>query len=191
MPPAQTIQTRRFTRAEYDRLIAQGFFDEDEPIELLDGLLVFKEPQGAWHVQTVSHVRRVLQRAFGDRYDVLVQSPVALDDVCEPEPDLVVVFGRPSEHLNQLPSSPALVVEVADSSLRKDRAEKAALYARGGVADYWIVSRVGPTLEMLREPARVGERWKYRNVKRLRRGATVSPLAAPRTKIRVADLLPG
>ena len=187
MPP---VQTRRFTRAEYDTLISQGFFDEDEPIELLDGLLVVKEPQGAWHVQTVSHVRRVLQRAFGDRYDVLVQSPVALDDMCEPEPDLVVVPGRPRDHLDQLPSSPVLVVEVADSSVRKDRADKAALYARGGIADYWIVNRAGPVLEVLREPARVGGRWKYRNVKRLRRGATVWPLAAPRAKIRVTDLLP-
>lgn len=155
------VQTRRFTRAEYDTLIAQGFFDEDERIELLDGLLVVKEPRGAWHVQTVSHVRRVLQRAFGDHYDVLVQSPVALDDMCEPEPDLVVVPGRPRDHLDQLPSSPVLVVEVADSSLRKDR-----------------------------EPARVGGRWKYSNVKVLRRGATVLPLAAPRARIRVADLLP-
>ncbi|MGH7356308.1 MAG: Uma2 family endonuclease, partial [Candidatus Rokuibacteriota bacterium] len=104
--------------------------------------------------------------------------------------DLVVVPGRPRDHLDRLPASPVLVVEVADSSLRKDRDGKAALYARGGITDYWIVNRVGPVLEVLREPARVGGRWKYRSAKRLRRGATVSPLASPRLKIRVADLLP-
>ncbi len=69
---APSPATRRFTRAEYDRLIEQGFFDEDEPIELLDGLLVVKEPQGSRRVRMVSHIRRVLQRAFGERYDVLV-----------------------------------------------------------------------------------------------------------------------
>lgn len=95
-PPMRTplVQTRRFTRAEYDRLIRQGFFDEDEPIELLDGLLVVKEPRGSAHVRMVSHVRRVLQRAFGERHDVLVQSPIALDDASEPEPDLAVVRER-------------------------------------------------------------------------------------------------
>jgi len=185
------LQTRRFTRAEYDRLIAEGFFDEDEPIELLDGLLAVKEPQGSAHVRMVSHIRGVLQRAFGERYDVLVQSPIALDDTSEPEPDLTVVRERPKEHLQSLPSAPALVVEVADSSLRKDRDEKSSLYARNGVADYWIVNLVDRVLEVRRDPARVsGGRWKYRSVRVLKPGAVVRPLAAPRARLRVAHLLP-
>jgi len=185
------VQTRRFTRAEYDRLIEQGFFDEDEPIELLDGLLVVKEPQGSAHVRMVSHIRRVLQQAFGERYDVLVQSPIALDDASEPEPDLAVVRGRPKDHLLSLPSSPVLVVEVADSSLRKDRHEKSGLYARNGVADYWIVNLVDRLVEVHREPVRASSgRWKYRSVRMLGPRAVVSPLAAPRARLRVADLLP-
>jgi len=188
MPP---VQTRRFTRAEYDRLIAGGFFDEDEPIELLDGVLAVKEPQGSTHVRMVSHVRRALQRAFGDRYDVLVQSPIALDDASEPEPDLAVVRERPKEHLQSLPSAPVLIVEVADSSLRKDRDEKGRLYARNGVADYWIVNLVDRALEVRRDPARSsGGRWRYRSVRVLRPGAFVRPLAAPRARLRVAHLLP-
>ena len=185
------VQTRRFTRAEYDRLIREGFFDEDEPIELLDGLLVVKEPQGSGHVRMVSHVRRVLQRAFGERYDVLVQSPIALDDASEPEPDLAVVRERPKDHLRSLPSSPALVVEVADSSLGKDRRKKAKLYARNSVADYWIVNLVDRALEVHRDPVRSsGGRWKYRSVRSLGPRAVVAPLAAPRARLRVADLLP-
>ena len=185
------VQTRRFTRAEYDRLIREGFFDEDEPIELLDGLLVVKEPQGSGHVRMVSHVRRVLQRAFGERYDVLVQSPIALDDASEPEPDLAVVRERPKDHLGSLPSSPVLLVEVADSSLRKDRRKKARLYARNGIADYWIVNLVDRVLEIHRDPARSpGGRWKYRSVRLLGPRAVISPLAAPRARLRVADLLP-
>ena len=187
------IQTRRFTRAEYDRLIEQGFFDEDEPIELLNGLLVVKEPQGSAHIRMVSHIRRVLQRAFGERYDVLVQSPIALDDASEPEPDLAVVRGRPKDHLRSLPSSPALVVEVADSSLTKDRYEKSGLYARNGVADYWIVNLVDRCVEVYRAPvsdpaAPYG--WRYASVTMLRPGETVSPLAAPGARIPIADLLP-
>ena len=185
------VQTRRFTRAEYDRLIRQGFFDEDEPIELLDGLLVVKETQGSAHVRMVSHVRRVLQRAFGERYDVLVQSPIALDDASEPEPDLAVVRERPKDHLGSLPSLPVLLVEVADSSLRKDRHKMATLYARNGVADYWIVNLVDRVLEVYRDPVRSsGGRWKYRSVRSLRPGALLAPLAAPRARLRGGGLLP-
>ncbi len=188
MPP---VETRRFTRAEYDRLIAQGFFDEDEPIELLDGLLVVKEPQGSRHVRMVSHIRRVLQRAFGERYDVLVQSPIALDDASEPEPDLTVVRERPKDHLKSLPSSPVLIVEVADSSLRHDRREKRQLYARNAVADCWIVNLKDGALEVHRDPARsAGGQGRYRHVRLLKRTATVTPLAASRARTRVADLLP-
>jgi Uma2 family endonuclease len=188
MPP---VQTRRFTRAEYDQLIAQGFFDEDEPIELLDGQLVVKEPQGSAHVRMVSHVRRVLQRAFGERYDVLVQSPIAMDDASEPEPDLAVVRERPKDHLRSLPSSPVLVVEVADSSLRRDRNAKSLLYARNGVADYWIVNLVDRALEVHRDPVRSSRgRWKYRSVRILGPRSAISPLAARHARIRVADLLP-
>ncbi len=185
------LPTRRFTRAEYDRLIEQGFFDEDEPIELLDGLLVVKEPQGSRHVRMVSHIRRVLQRAFGERYDVLVQSPIALDDSSEPEPDLTVVRERPKDHLQSLPSSPVLIVEVADSSLGNDRREKRKLYARNGVADYWIVNLRDGALEVHRDPARSSSgQWRYRDVRLLKRTATITPFAAPRIRLRVADLLP-
>ena len=37
-------------------------------------------------------------------------------------------------------------MEVADSSLAKDRLRKSGLYARAGIAEYWIVNAavVGP-----------------------------------------------
>src|SRR5207247_9830386 len=99
IPP---VQTRRFTRAEYDRLIDQGFFEEDERIELLDGLLVVKEPQGSEHSAAVSGVGAALQRAFGPRYHVRVGARVALDDPSEPGPDLAVVCVRPFAHRDVL-----------------------------------------------------------------------------------------
>jgi len=188
MPP---VQTRRFTRAEYDRLIEQGFFDEDEPIELLDGLLVVKEPQGSRHVAAVGLGRMALERAFGARYHVRDAKPIALDDTSEPEPDLAVVRGHPRDYLDAHPSTPVLIVEVSQSSLPRDRVRKAQLYARAGIAEYWIVNLVDRALEVYRDP--VGSpsgRWKYRSVRLLRPGGHVSPLAAPRARIRVADLLP-
>jgi Uma2 family endonuclease len=86
-----------------------------------------------------------------------------------------------------------LIVEVADSSLALDRLRRGGLYARAGIADYWIVNLVDEVLEVYRDPvaglAKLGG-WKYDSVRLLRRNATVTPLAAPRARIRIEALLP-
>jgi len=174
-------------------MVARGALEEDEPIELLDGLLIVREPEGARHAVIVGRVRRVLEAAFGQGSYVREDKPFALDETSEPEPDVVVVHGPDSRYIDQHPSKQLLVVEVAESSLLRDRVFKAGLYARAGIAEYWIVNLVDEVLEVYRQPAKAPSRpygWKYRSVKSLKRGATVTPLAAPRTKIRVADLLP-
>jgi len=189
LPPPKL---RRWSRAEYDRLIATGVFDEDDRIELLDGLMVVKEPQGSWHAATVSHIQGVLQRAFGGGYTVRTHAPIALDDMSEPEPDLAVVKGRARDYLREHPARPVLIVEVADTSLAKDRLRKSGLYARAGIPDYWIVNAIDLVLEVYRQPVRVvgrGPGWKYASVRLLKGNAVLSPLAAPRARIRIADLL--
>ena len=188
IPPVRTL---RWTRARYDTAIRTGVIDEDDPVELLDGLLVVREPQSAPHVVVSVKVRRVLERTYRRGYHVRDHAPVALDDLSEPEPDIAVVAGRPGDYLRDHPAKPVLVVEVAQSSLRKDRLRKGPLYARAGLPEYWIVNLVDGVLEIYREPFRAPSgRWKYRSVRLLKRGATVTPLAAPRARIRVAALLP-
>jgi len=101
-----------------------------------------------------------------------------------------VVRGRIEDYLDTHPTSPVLIVEVADSSLAQDRHRKARLYARAGVADYWIVNLRAGVLEVYRDPERTAAgRWRYATVRVLEPGAVVSPLAAPRARLRVADLL--
>jgi len=185
--------TRRFTRAEYDRLIHIGFLDEDEPLELLGGEMVVKEPQAGPHATSVHLVQQVLQRIFGRGWLVRSQLPVALDDDSEPEPDACVVRGVVRDYRDDHPRRPVLVVEVADDSLSRDRILKGSLYARAGVADYWIVDLRARVLEVYRSPirsTRATHGWRYSRVERLSPKAVASPLAAPRRHVRVADLLP-
>src|SRR5512139_481985 len=111
------IRTRRWTRAEYDRLIADGRFRPDERLELLGGQLVVREPQGSRHAVAIELALAALQRAFGPAWRVRVQLPVALDAESEPEPDLSVVGGDPRSSALGHPADPVLIVEVADSSL--------------------------------------------------------------------------
>ncbi len=82
-------------------------------------------------------------------------------------------------------------MEVADVSLGRDRVRKGRLYARAGVAEFWILNLVSEVLEVYREPTRSSPRAaRYRSVRLLKKNAVVSPLAAPRARIRVAALLP-
>ncbi len=188
IPP---VRARRFTRAEYDRFVETGILGEDDRVELLDGQLVVCEPQGSRHASVVVRARAALERAFGRGYHVRDHSPVALDDVSEPEPDLAVVGGDALDYRDAHPSAPLLVVEVADTSLGRDRLVKAALYARAGIREYWIINLVEGVLEVYRGPERspAGDST-YRRVRRLGRNASISPLAASRARIPVVALLP-
>src|SRR5438445_4288561 len=153
MKHAERPALRRWTRREYERLIDHGFLDEDEPIELLDGLLLVKEPQSSPHRTAVLLVAKTLERAFGDGWFVQVQSPIGLDDLSEPEPDVCVVQGSPRDYVRAHPTRPALIVEVALSGLRMARGRKAAAYARAGLAVAWLVNLVVRVGELHRAPA--------------------------------------
>jgi Uma2 family endonuclease len=105
--------TRQWTRAEYYRLIDLGILDEDEPIELLGGEMVVREPQASPHATSVHLVQQAIQRVFRKGWTVRQQLPVALDRESEPEPDVCVVPGRPRDYRSSHPTLPGLVVEVA------------------------------------------------------------------------------
>src|SRR6266852_1872460 len=186
------IRRRRWNRMEYERLVTAGVFSPGERLELIGGELLVREPQGSPHATAIRLVEDALRLAFGAGWDVRSQLPVALDDESEPEPDVSVVRGTPRNYRERHPSRPALIVEVADASLAFDRREKGSLYARAGVQDYWIVNLVKHLLEVRRQPvarpsAPYG--WHYRAVQMLGPSALVSPIAAPRARIRVADLI--
>lgn len=184
--------TRRWRRVEYERLVDLGVF-MGEHLELLDGVLVVREPQGSYHAAIATKVGQVLTAAFSGRWHTRLHSPLALGEHSEPEPDVAVVGGVPEDYITAHPSTAALVVEVADSSLRLDRRFKTALYAQAGLPEYWIVNLVDRTLEIHRDPQPSPDRtasWTYRSIEVLRPPATVTPQAAPAARIAIADLLP-
>ena len=183
----------RWTRHQYDRLIEHGLLDEDDPIELLDGLLLVKEPQASPHRTSIILTAKALERAFGEGWFVQTQSPIVLDDRSEPEPDVCVVRGSPRDYVESHPRRPVLVVEVAQSGLRLARGRKAVVYARARITDYWIVNLVDRVLEVHREPARPGtarRAWGYLAIETLGADASITPIAAPDALVRVADVLP-
>ena len=104
-----------------------------------------------------------------------------------------MVPGDPRDYRDAHPTRPVLIVEVALSRLTFDRRQKASLYARAGIADYWVVNLADHVLEVYREPVAAPAApygFGYRSVTRLSPPATVTPLAVPSAAIPVADLLP-
>jgi len=187
-----TPKTRRWTRAEYDRLVELGVF-EGERLELLDGLLAVREPQGSRHSAGIRRVVAALRRALGEAWQIDSQLPIALDDDSEPEPDVAVVPRDAAAYRDAHPSRPALIVEVAESSYRIDHGYKASLYARAGVPEYWIIDVVRETVEVHRTPEASSEAihgWRYGSIDTLRPPSTIAPLIVPDVSIVVADLLP-
>jgi Uma2 family endonuclease len=187
------VKTRRWKRVEYEQLIESGFFQPGDPVELLGGQLIVAEPQGSYHFAAIQAAEQALRAAFGQGWQVRGQGPLALDEESEPEPDVAVVPGSFRDYVARHPSRPVLVIEVSESSLALDREHKGSLYARAGIADYWIVNLVDRVLEVYREPSpgpAASFGWRYRSIEVLGSVATVSPLASSGATIRVADLLP-
>jgi Uma2 family endonuclease len=187
-----TIQTKRWTRVEYERLIDLGVFGPGDRLELLGGQLIVAEPQGAEHYSAVRRVTRALEAAFGPGWEVRPEGPIALDEESEPEPDAAVVPGSFEDYRFAHPARPVLAVEVAVSSLSLDRTHKASLYARAGVKDYWIVNLVDRVVEVHRQPAPDADApygWAYASVAVLIEGDSIVPLAAPASSVSVTSLI--
>ena len=187
------VRTRRWTRAEYDRLIDIGVFLSGEPLELLRGELIVSELQGSAHYTAIGLVEDALRAALGPGWLVRSQGPIEFDDESEPEPDIAVMRGDRRSYSHRHPSRPALVLEVAESSLAFDREHKGSLYARARLDDYWIVNLVDRVVEIYRRPvpdtsAPFGSRYASKEV--LSAESSVELLEVPGARILVSDLLP-
>lgn len=187
----QTIQTRRFSRQDYERLVADGFFHPEERLELVDGELIMMTPQGSRHATAVRLAEDTLRAIFGVGFDVRVQLPIALEPDSEPEPDLTVVVGSPRDYRDAHPQTAVLIVEVTDTTLPYDREHKARLYAKAGIPEYWIVNLPDRCLEIHRDPEAVGSSCAtYQSRSVAHPSDTVTPLKSPQGSLVIADLLP-
>lgn len=173
---------RGLLRTEYDELVKLGVF-EDQRIELLRGQLVEMSPQESPHANAVWWLGHKLSRLLGMRHwEVRAQLPFAASIDSEPEPDIMItrhVRGR-EDH----PTTVSLLIEVADSSVRKDRTIKREIYAEAGVPEYWVVDVNSWVVDVYTKPSPTG----YLETRRLGRGGTLRPKRVPGVAIRVRDI---
>lgn len=191
-PAAQYPPRKRWTRAECERAEAAGVFDQQH-IELIEGELIDKMGKNRPHVGTATLLMTWLTQVFGGRF-VNTEAPidVAPEDhpTNQPVPDLIVLTREYVESpeywsKNPQPRDLALIVEIADTSLAFDLTVKAALYARAGIAEYWVLDILGRRLLVHRQP----EGGQYATVTSYSHGESVAP-AASDSSLSVASLFP-
>lgn len=173
---------RPLKRVEFERLIEAGVFD-DERVELLYGQLVAMSPQSDLHILVTARIARILGQQLSEDFDVLPHSGLQSWRHSRPEPDVSVVPRR--EFRNPITDA-LLVVEVADSSLRKDKELKLPLYAQAGIPCYWLVDLKKLVVEVHTQP----ERRRYRRVVVKQHGDVLRATGLPRVAVPVSKILP-
>jgi Uma2 family endonuclease len=189
-PPRRT-PPHRWTVPEFHRLISLGMFAGRRPV-LLDGVILEQGPMDSPHGNGVERADEQVRLAFGRGWRFRVQLPLVLNLHTDPMPDIAVIpgvlVGNPDH-----PTTAALVIEVADTTFDTDVTEKAELYATAGIPDYWVLDVLKRELHVFRDPLPLPTdlaATAYRTHDIFTDADTVSPLAAPHSAIRVADLLP-
>jgi Uma2 family endonuclease len=190
---------KEWTVDEYHQLIKCGIIHDGAPIELLDGMLVYKDrgegdrpmtygPRHAFLIAALMELNGLL-KSHG--YYMRLQLPLTIRPRHEPEPDGAIVRGTPFDYRDQnpAPADCCLVIEGADSSLEDDRRRKQRIYAGAAIPVYWIVNLRNNTIEVYEQPD--AERGEYR-VRRDRQAGEEIEISLPdgaRIPVRVVDLL--
>jgi Uma2 family endonuclease len=178
--------TRAITVSEFQQMWETGILKPDERIELIDGDLVMIPPMNAPHASIVARVTDVLQR-LRQRALIWAQLPLVTSERSQPLPDVTLLRLRDDYYRERLPA-PAdhfAVIEISDTMLRYDRGVKLQMYAKTGIADYWIIDVNGRTIEICREPHDLGYGSRTMHVK----GDSVAFAAFPDVVFTVDELL--
>jgi len=159
VPPEPVLP---LTVGQYHAMIRAGELESGSPIELLEGWLVTKMIKNPPHSASTAKTRRCLNGLLPVGWSVDSQEPVTTPD-SEPEPDVAVIRGLREDYVERHPGplDVGLVVEVADSSLDRDRGWKKRIYAAAGIPVYWIVNLVDRQIEVFTRPSGPSDRPDY------------------------------
>jgi hypothetical protein len=181
----------RFTVDQYHNMIDKGVLNSDSPVELVEGILVYKMSKNTPHATSVRKCRRAIQPALPATFFYDAEQPITLT-TGEPEPDGMIVRGKIEdfESAHPTPADVVLVIEVADVTLDRDRGIKLQGYARAGIACYWILNLVDRQLEVHTDPDPVTARYRRREVFHPSDTVSIVIDGATIARIIVSNLLP-
>ncbi len=151
---SSALEPRSFTVAEYEVMLEAGVVPPDSKTELLAGIITEKMGTGSVHDYIVGKLMELFVVRLAALHVVRVQSPIELRPHSRPEPDLWISKPGTGPHRDATITAAdlALVVEVADSSLQRDRDAKLPIYAAAGIPEYWLVDVKAEQLEIYTSP---------------------------------------
>jgi Uma2 family endonuclease len=184
---AEVTKRRLFTVDDYYRMAEAGILKPEDRVELIEGEIVEMSPIGNRHAGCVNRATDLFTFLFRGKAIVTVQNPARLNKYNEPQPDLILAKPRADYYASKHPTGEDifLMVEIADTTLRKDRNIKLPIYARLGVPEVWIGDLQHDQLLVFRD----AEGGSYKTSLTLHRGESVSVAAFPKISFKVEDLL--
>jgi len=185
MPHLETPLLRGpFTVDDYYRMAELGLLDPELRTELLDGQVVEMSPIGGRHAACVDRLNMFFARRVPEGVTVSVQNPVIAGIRSAPQPD-VALLSRPPAAALPGPADVLLLIEVADTTLFRDREIKIPLYARSGIRECWLVDLGGGTVTVFGEPGPDG----YARTRVYRDDETLAPRDFPDLSIVASEIL--
>ena len=181
------IAKHHFTANDFERMGEAGIFNRDARLELIEGDVIDMPPIRSHHAACVNILSRLLDRAVGDEVLVSIQDPIRINDFSEPQPEVALLRLRDDfyKDAHPTPADVLLVVEVADTTVEYDRQIKAPLYAKAGIAEYWLVNLPDEQIEIYAEP----ENGEYKHVRHARRPGAAESRSMAKLSLSVSDVL--
>jgi Uma2 family endonuclease len=181
------IEYHQFTNTDVDQLVAVGILAEDEHIELIQGQLIKRDLLGILHAACVDRLNKLFSRQVADDIVISVQNPMTINEILQPEPDVMLLAPRADFYTKARPTARdvLLLVEVSDSSLAYDQEIKLPLYARAGVREVWLVNLPEQSIDCYSHPTAQD----YRLCERFFAGDTIQPDVMPNVTVDVGFVL--
>ena len=176
----------RWTVEDYHHMIESGLL-ANRQVELIDGHIINIAPELPIHRVTYRRGVKYLEALLDDLTVVFATAPITLPNEGEPQPDICIAIPPESRYDQRHPGPDDIywLIEVSNSTLSYELGDKAQVYARNQILDYWVIDIPGSQLWIHREP----NNGKYQSVVKYSAGK-ITPLALPSVSVDVHRLLP-
>jgi Uma2 family endonuclease len=154
-----------------------------EKTELIEGVIIEKMPKSPKHSSFLRKLINSFSEKVSKKFIISTENPITTK-TSEPEPDIAILDFREDFYEKAHPNFAHLIIEVSLSTLELDR-DKADVFARAEIPEYWIFDLVNNCLEVYRIP-KEGE-YKSRTI--LKNTEKISPLFQPEIEIVLKDFL--
>jgi Uma2 family endonuclease len=183
--PSIAAVKHKFSVLDFHQMAEAGILDEDDRVELIEGELFDMAPVGSKHASIVDLLVEILTLGAKGRMLVRSRGPLQIPLHNEPLPDVFLLKPRADRyrHALPLPEDVLLAIEVADSTVARDRDLKVPIYGRHGIPEAWLIDVQRQVLTVYQQPCGEG----YRVSTEVSSGA-LAPASFPDITIELAEL---